>query len=102
MVTARKSILDRRLWRGGGILRRIYPLQPRIESILGSVLVKVVGLTGFVIIHAFIASFSPAQVERKQIVNTKFTRPVNELPMSTVERVVCDSQHFVHQASSIH
>ena len=44
---------------------------------------KVVGLTGFVIIHVFIASFSPAQGERNQMVNTKFTRPVNEMPMST-------------------
>ena len=43
---------------------------------------KVVGLTGFVIIHVFIASFSPAQGERNQMVNTKFTRPVNEMPMS--------------------
>ena len=43
---------------------------------------KVVGLTGFVIIHVFIALFSPAQGERNQLVNTKFTRPVNEMPMS--------------------
>ena len=43
---------------------------------------KVLGLTGFVIIHVFIASFSPAQGERNQMVNTKFTRPVNEMPMS--------------------
>ena len=41
------------------------------------------GLTGFVIIHVLIASFSPAQGERNQIVNTKFTRPVNEMPMSS-------------------
>ena len=34
---------------------------------------KVVGLTGFVIIHVFIASFSPAQGERYQMVNAKFT-----------------------------
>ena len=40
------------------------------------------GLTGFVIIHVFIASFSPAQGERNQMVNTKFTRPVNAMPMS--------------------
>ena len=41
------------------------------------------GLTGLVIIHVFIASFSPAQGERNQMVNTKFTRPVNAMPMST-------------------
>ena len=40
------------------------------------------GLTGFVIIHVFIASFSPAQGERNQMVNAKFTRPVNAKPMS--------------------
>jgi len=44
---------------------------------------KVVGLTGFVIIHMFIASFSPAQGERNQIVNANFTRPVNAMPMSS-------------------
>ena len=44
---------------------------------------KVVGLTGFVIIHVYIASFSPAQGERNQMVNTKLTRPVNEMPMSS-------------------
>ena len=43
---------------------------------------EVVGLTGFVIIHVFIASLSPAKGERNQMVNTKFTRPVNEMPMS--------------------
>ena len=48
-----------------------------------SILEKVVGLTGFVIIHVFIASFSPAQEERNQIVDAKFTRPVNVMPMST-------------------
>ena len=52
------------------------PSQWRIE--------KVVGLTGFVIIHVFIASFSPAQGEHNQMVNTKFTRPVNEMPMSSL------------------
>ena len=41
---------------------------------------KVVRLTGFVIIHVFIASFSPA---RNQMVNTEFTRPVNEMPISS-------------------
>ena len=41
---------------------------------------KVVGLTGFVIIHVFIVSCSPAQGERNQMVNAKFTRPVNEMP----------------------
>ena len=46
---------------------------------------KVMGLTGFVIIHVFIASFSPAQGARNQMVNTKFTRPVNEMPMSSRE-----------------
>ena len=45
---------------------------------------KVVGLTGLVIIHAFIASFSPAQGKHNQMVNTKFTRPVNAMPMSNV------------------
>ena len=44
---------------------------------------KVVGLTGFVIIHLFIAPFSLAQGERNEMVNTKFTRPVNEMPMSS-------------------
>ena len=45
---------------------------------------KVVALTGgFVIIHVFIAPFSPAQGERNQMVNTKFTRPVNAMPMSS-------------------
>ena len=43
---------------------------------------KVVGLTGFVIFHVFIASFSPAQGERNQIANANFTRPVNAMPMS--------------------
>ena len=43
------------------------------------------GLTGFVIIHEFIASFSPAQGECNQLVNTEFTRPVNAMPMSTVD-----------------
>ena len=43
---------------------------------------KVVGLAGFMIIQVFIATFSPAQGERNQMVNTKFTRPVNEMPMS--------------------
>ena len=52
-------------------------------SFFGSMLIeKVVGLTGFVIIHVFIASFSPAQGERNLIVNTKFTGPVNEMPKS--------------------
>ena len=44
------------------------------------------GLTGFVIIHVFIASFSPAREERNQMVNTKFTRPVNAMPMSNSEQ----------------
>ena len=43
------------------------------------------GLTGFVIIHVFIAPFSPAQGERNQMVNAKFTRPVNAMPMSSGE-----------------
>ena len=34
------------------------------------------------IINVFIASFSPAQGERNQMVNAKFTRPVNVMPMS--------------------
>ena len=49
----------------------------------GSQLEIVVGLTGFVIIHVFIAPFPPAQGECNQMVNTKFTRPVNEMPMSS-------------------
>ena len=49
---------------------------------------KVVGLTGFVIIHVFIALFSPAQGERNQTVNTKFIRPVNEMPMFTSDTEV--------------
>ena len=44
---------------------------------------KVVGLTGFGVIHVFIASLSPAQGERNQMVNAKFTRPVNAMPMSS-------------------
>ena len=46
---------------------------------------KVLGLTGFVIIHVFIMSFSPAQGERNQILNAKLTRPVNAMPMSNSE-----------------
>ena len=46
---------------------------------------KVVGLTGFVIIHLFIASFSPAQGERNQKVKSKFSRPVNAMPMSSAD-----------------
>ena len=53
---------------------------------------KVVGLTGFVIIHVFIASRTPAQGERNQMVNAKFTRPVNSMPMSSVKDMyVCIS-----------
>ena len=48
---------------------------------------KVVGLTGFVIIHVFFVSFSPAQGERHQMVNTKFTRPVTEMPMSSTDKL---------------
>ena len=44
------------------------------------------GLTGFVIIHVFIASFSPARGECNHMVNTKFTRPVNVMPMSNMNR----------------
>ena len=51
---------------------------------------KVVGLTGFVIIHVFIASFCPAQRERNQMGNTKFTRPVNEMRMSTSNQTATD------------
>ena len=46
---------------------------------------KVMGLTGFVIIHVFIASFSPGQGERNQMVNAKFTRPLNAIPMSNLD-----------------
>ena len=52
-----------------------------------SELERVMGLTGFVIIYVFIASFSPAQGERNQMVNTKFTRPVNAMPMSSRDSV---------------
>ena len=55
----------------------------RFSSLVIIIEEKVVGLTGFVIIHVIITSFSPAQGERNQMVNTKFTRPVNEMPMST-------------------
>ena len=43
------------------------------------------GLTGFVINHVFIASFSPEQGERNPMVNTEFTRPVNKMPMSRLK-----------------
>ena len=62
------------------LIRRLCP-----RVILGPYVLrteKVVGLTGFVIIYVFIASFSPAQGEHNQIVNAKFTRPVNAMPMS--------------------
>ena len=55
----------------------------RVRHVHGWEVEKVVGLTGFVIIHVFIASFPPAQGERNQMVNAKFTRPVNVMPMST-------------------
>ena len=53
------------------------------------------GLTGFVITYVFIALFSPAQGERNQMVNTKFTRPVNEMPMS-----IPDSSHLFRIGST--
>ena len=56
------------------------------------------GLTGFVIIHVFIASFSPAQGERNQMVNTKFTRPVNEMPMSTFKFYI---QYIIHRTHMV-
>ena len=49
-----------------------------------SALEKVVGLTGFAIIQVFIASSSPAQGERNQMVNANFTRPVNVMPLSSL------------------
>ena len=52
-----------------------------------SLLEKVVGLTGFVIIHVFNALFSPVQGEHSHMVNTKFTRPVNEMPMSSGQNI---------------
>ena len=58
--------------------------KPRRGSERACELEKVVGLTGFVTIHVFIASFSPAQGECNQMVNTEFTRPVNGMPMSNV------------------
>ena len=48
---------------------------------------KVVALTGFVMFHVFIASFSPARGERNQMVNTKFTKPVNAMLMSSLHQV---------------
>ena len=42
------------------------------------------GLTGFVVIHVFIASFSPVKGEYNQIVNAKFTRPVKAMPISSL------------------
>ena len=48
------------------------------------------GLTGFVIIHVFIVSFSPAQGERNQILNAKFTKPVNAMPLSTSDACMHD------------
>ena len=57
-----------------------------LPSFLSFQLEKVVGLTGFVIIHVFIASFSPVQGERNQMVNAKFNRPVNGMPMSSKDR----------------
>jgi len=61
-------------WSGAGVCAREHGARS------GWVLEKVVGLTGFVIIHVFIALFSPAQGERNRTVNTTFTRPVNEMP----------------------
>ena len=55
-----------------------------MSALIVSCVEKVVGLTGFVIIHVFIVSFSPAQGEPNQMQNTKFTRPVNENPMSSL------------------
>ena len=53
------------------------------------------GLTGFVIIHVFVASFSPVQGERNQMVNIKFTRPINEMPMSGEKAVGAGpARHF--------
>ena len=46
-------------------------------------LVKRGALTGLVSILVFIAPFSPAQGEHYQYVNTKFTRPVDEIRKST-------------------
>ena len=68
---------QRQMGRRSGRFRKQPPDAYRLE--------KVVGLTGFVIIHVFIASFFPAQGERNQIVIAKFTRPVNAMPMSTSE-----------------
>ena len=50
------------------------------------------GLTGFVIIHVLIASFSPAQGERNQMVHAKFTTPVNVMPMSNL---ICVNDQFL-------
>ena len=62
-------------------------LREATHSTRGWATEKVVGLTGFVIIHVFIASFSPAQGEHNQIqVNAKFTRPVNAMPMSSPDK----------------
>ena len=61
---------------------RVWEFKRGVKFWAKSQLEKVVGLTSFVIIHVFIASFSPAQGEHNQMVNAKFTRPVNEMPMS--------------------
>ena len=58
-------------------------IQIQLVTVILLTIEKVVGLTGFVIIHVFIASFSPAQGDRNQMVIAKFTRPVNSMPMST-------------------
>ena len=60
---------------------------------------KVEGLTGFVIIHVLIASFSPVEGERNQMVNAKFTRPVNAMPMSSAEGCLSPIRVGMIQAS---
>ena len=63
-------------------------LRPAVDLVGQSKLEKVMGLTSFV----FIASFSLAQGERNQIVNAEVTRPVNSMPMSTVNSVIFASE----------
>ena len=74
------------------MLKAFFPAKPSEQDnewVWVSGIEKVVGLTGFVIIHVFIVTFSPAQGECNQMVNTKFTRPVNEMSMSTLESPAC-------------
>ena len=58
------------IWRVWEVPSPILSMDGRgLPSFLSFQLEKVVGLTGFVITHVFIASFSPVQGERSQMVN---------------------------------